>query len=118
MTILVADNGPGVPDRARAHLFAAFQGSARPGGTGLGLAIAAELVRLHGGTDRARGHRGRRVFPRSSSPIDRSRAPHAERRVGGFVDRVANREADALDQPSGRRCVDPCIPVGARSSAG
>lgn len=46
----VADNGPGVPERARARLFEAFRGSARPGGTGLGLAIAAELVRAHGGT--------------------------------------------------------------------
>lgn len=47
--ILVADTGPGVPARAREHLFKAFQGSTRPGGTGLGLAIAAELVRAHGG---------------------------------------------------------------------
>jgi signal transduction histidine kinase len=45
----VADTGPGVPERARAHLFQAFQGAARPGGTGLGLAIAAEIVRAHGG---------------------------------------------------------------------
>jgi signal transduction histidine kinase len=36
--IEVADTGPGVPDKARAHLFAAFQGSVRKGGTGLGLA--------------------------------------------------------------------------------
>lgn len=50
VTILVSDNGPGVPPRARANLFAAFQGSTRPGGTGLGLAIASELVRLNGGT--------------------------------------------------------------------
>ena len=42
--------GPGVPEKARAHLFQAFQGGARPGGTGLGLAIAAELVRAHGGS--------------------------------------------------------------------
>jgi len=50
VTILeVSDTGPGVPERARAHLFEAFQGSAREGGTGLGLAIAAELVRAHGG---------------------------------------------------------------------
>jgi signal transduction histidine kinase len=48
--VVVEDNGPGVPERARAHLFAAFQGSARTGGTGLGLAISAELVHLHGGT--------------------------------------------------------------------
>jgi len=47
--IEVADTGPGVPDRARAHLFEAFQGSARKGGTGLGLAIARELVQAHGG---------------------------------------------------------------------
>jgi signal transduction histidine kinase len=46
----VWDNGPGVPERARAHLFEAFQGSARTGGTGLGLAIVAELVEAHGGT--------------------------------------------------------------------
>ncbi|WP_375456199.1 sensor histidine kinase [uncultured Methylobacterium sp.] len=50
VTILVADNGPGLPERARAHLFEAFQGSMRSGGTGLGLAIASELVRLNGGT--------------------------------------------------------------------
>jgi signal transduction histidine kinase len=47
--IEVADTGPGVAERARAHLFEAFQGSTRPGGSGLGLAIAAELVRAHGG---------------------------------------------------------------------
>ena len=47
--IEVSDTGPGVPEKARAHLFQAFQGSTRPGGSGLGLAIAAELVRAHGG---------------------------------------------------------------------
>ena len=47
--IRVGDTGPGLPPKAREHLFAAFQGSARRGGTGLGLAIAAELVRGHGG---------------------------------------------------------------------
>ncbi len=46
----VADDGPGVPPKARAHLFQAFQGSARKGGTGLGLAIAAELATAHGGS--------------------------------------------------------------------
>jgi signal transduction histidine kinase len=47
--VMVSDTGPGLPERARAHLFEAFSGSARKGGTGLGLAIAAELVRGHGG---------------------------------------------------------------------
>ena len=50
VTILVADNGPGLPERTRARLFEPFQGSMRSGGTGLGLAIASELVRLNGGT--------------------------------------------------------------------
>ena len=45
----VSDTGPGVPAKAREHLFEAFQTSGRPGGSGLGLAIAAELVRAHGG---------------------------------------------------------------------
>jgi signal transduction histidine kinase len=45
----VSDTGPGVPEKARAHMFQAFQGSTRTGGVGLGLAIAAELVRAHGG---------------------------------------------------------------------
>ena len=45
----VSDTGPGVPAKAREHLFEAFQTSSRPGGSGLGLAIAAELVRAHGG---------------------------------------------------------------------
>jgi len=47
--IEVSDTGPGVSERARAHLFEAFQGSTRRGGSGLGLAIAAELLRAHGG---------------------------------------------------------------------
>jgi signal transduction histidine kinase len=47
--IEISDTGPGVPEKAQAHLFQAFQGSVRSGGTGLGLAIAAELVRAHGG---------------------------------------------------------------------
>ncbi|MFN4099599.1 MAG: sensor histidine kinase [Pararhodobacter sp.] len=47
--IRIVDTGPGLPQRAREKLFAAFQGGVRKGGTGLGLVIAAELVRGHGG---------------------------------------------------------------------
>ncbi|WP_245749365.1 sensor histidine kinase [Gemmobacter aquatilis] len=47
--IRVGDTGPGLPPKAREHLFQAFQGSVRKGGMGLGLAISAELVRGHGG---------------------------------------------------------------------
>ena len=49
VTVILRDNGPGVPSKARAHLFQAFQGSSRKGGTGLGLAIAHELIQSHGG---------------------------------------------------------------------
>lgn len=47
--VRVRDTGPGLPPKARDHLFQPFQGGARKGGFGLGLAIAAELVRGHGG---------------------------------------------------------------------
>ncbi|MGR3497291.1 MAG: sensor histidine kinase [Limimaricola soesokkakensis] len=47
--IYVTDTGPGLPPKAREHLFRAFRGGVAKGGTGLGLAIAAELVRGHGG---------------------------------------------------------------------
>ena len=49
VVIDVADNGPGLPPRAREQLFQPFTGSSKPGGTGLGLAIARELMRAHGG---------------------------------------------------------------------
>ncbi|MFV0298219.1 MAG: sensor histidine kinase [Hyphomicrobiaceae bacterium] len=48
--ILLSDNGPGLPAKARERLFQPFQGAQRRGGTGLGLAIAHELVAAHGGT--------------------------------------------------------------------
>ena len=47
--IRVADNGPGLPDRAKDRLFQPFAGSGRPDGAGLGLAIARELAIGHGG---------------------------------------------------------------------
>ncbi len=47
--IEVADNGHGLPPRARDNLFRPFVGSVRPGGTGLGLAIGRELARVQGG---------------------------------------------------------------------
>lgn len=67
VVIDVSDNGPGVPAKAREHMFEAFQGSTRKGGTGLGLAIAAELVAAHGGeivlVDQPKGTRFRIEIP-------------------------------------------------------
>ena len=47
--IEIADNGSGLPARARENLFRPFEGSAKAGGVGLGLTSARELVRSHGG---------------------------------------------------------------------
>jgi len=47
--ITITDTGPGLPAKAKEHLFQPFQGGTRKGGTGLGLAISSELVRGHGG---------------------------------------------------------------------
>ncbi len=53
--VLVEDNGPGVPEDQRQHLFERFYRGGRAGqrdssqGTGLGLSLVAEHVRLHGG---------------------------------------------------------------------
>lgn len=68
VTIVIRDNGPGLPPKAREHLFQAFQSSQRRGGSGLGLAIAYELIAAHGGTlelldDDARGAAFKIVIP-------------------------------------------------------
>lgn len=47
--ITVTDDGPGLSETAREHLFQPFSGSGRAGGTGLGLSIARDLMRGHGG---------------------------------------------------------------------
>ncbi|MBN9241841.1 MAG: HAMP domain-containing histidine kinase [Mesorhizobium sp.] len=78
--ILVADTGPGLPQKARENLFAAFRGSARSGGTGLGLAIAQELARAHGGgVDLVESIGGRTVFavtiPDQPARLETARGP-------------------------------------------
>jgi signal transduction histidine kinase len=53
-SIKVSDQGPGVPEGDRAHVFERFwRGKAAPShGAGLGLAIVAEIMKAHGGTVR------------------------------------------------------------------
>jgi signal transduction histidine kinase len=47
--VRLADNGPGLPDKAMQRLFQPFAGSGRAGGAGLGLAISRELAVAHRG---------------------------------------------------------------------
>lgn len=47
--LILRDNGPGLPRKAKDNLFQAFSGSASKGGTGLGLTIARDLARIMGG---------------------------------------------------------------------
>jgi signal transduction histidine kinase len=50
VTVLVTDNGPGVPEKIRDRLFHPFETYGKENGTGLGLAMARRLVVAHGGT--------------------------------------------------------------------
>ncbi|MSO93302.1 MAG: HAMP domain-containing histidine kinase [Rhodospirillales bacterium] len=49
ISIDIADDGPGLNERARQNLFQPFAGTARDGGTGLGMVIAKDILRAHGG---------------------------------------------------------------------
>lgn len=48
-TIEITDDGPGLPEAARVHLFEPFIGSTKAGGNGLGLATSRDIARAHGG---------------------------------------------------------------------
>lgn len=48
--IEVKDNGPGIPDHARAHIFELFYSDKGSRGTGLGLASSHKIAQEHGGS--------------------------------------------------------------------
>jgi two-component system, NtrC family, nitrogen regulation sensor histidine kinase GlnL len=57
----VQDNGPGIPEDLRAHLFDAFV-TTKPNGKGLGLALVAKIVGDHGGIIEFDGEPRRTMF--------------------------------------------------------
>jgi two-component system nitrogen regulation sensor histidine kinase GlnL len=61
LVVSVRDNGRGVPDELRAHLFDAFVTN-KPTGTGLGLALVAKIINDHGGAIEYDSEPGRTVF--------------------------------------------------------
>jgi two-component system, NtrC family, nitrogen regulation sensor histidine kinase GlnL len=48
LMIQIEDNGPGIPDHLKPHLFDPFV-TTKPHGTGLGLALVAKIINDHGG---------------------------------------------------------------------
>ncbi|HWT79454.1 MAG TPA: HAMP domain-containing sensor histidine kinase [Candidatus Methylomirabilis sp.] len=75
VSVVVQDNGPGIPPEERAKVLTRFYRLDRSRtlpGNGLGLSIVAAISQLHGGTflleDAAPGLRARMLLPRSSLP--------------------------------------------------
>ncbi len=63
ISILVADNGPGIADSIRDRLFHPFVSYGKENGTGLGLAVVQKIVQDHGGEIFVeRSVRGKTVF--------------------------------------------------------
>jgi signal transduction histidine kinase len=67
--LVLADDGPGIPDAIRERLFEPFVTQGKKSGTGLGLAVARRFVEDHGGSvellPNAPGARFRLVLPLS-----------------------------------------------------
>jgi two-component system, NtrC family, nitrogen regulation sensor histidine kinase GlnL len=61
LAVTVSDNGSGIPEAVRAHLFDPFV-TTKAKGTGLGLALVAKIIDDHGGVVEFASETGRTVF--------------------------------------------------------
>ena len=61
IAILIADNGPGIPESSLAHIFDPFFTTKGEFGTGLGLWVSSDIVHKHRGTIRVRSSQGEHI---------------------------------------------------------
>lgn len=61
LEVIVADNGPGIAEDMRAHIFEPFV-TTKAGGSGLGLALVSKVVADHGGVIECTEWQGRTAF--------------------------------------------------------
>ena len=75
LMIQIEDNGPGVPDHLKEHLFDPFV-TTKPYGTGLGLALVAKIINDHGGIIECDSEPSRTIFRVLLPMQDRAAAPN------------------------------------------
>ncbi|WP_299394813.1 HAMP domain-containing sensor histidine kinase [Pelagibius sp.] len=81
LVIDVEDNGPGLPEEAKEHLFKPFTGSTREGGSGLGLSIAHDIMRAHGGDIRMERSDAEGTLFRLVLPVAQSKGQAAAKKA-------------------------------------
>jgi two-component system nitrogen regulation sensor histidine kinase GlnL len=78
LMISIEDNGCGVPEHLKPHLFDPFV-TTKPSGTGLGLALVAKIIADHGGVIESESEPKRTVFRVLLPMQQRSRGPSPDR---------------------------------------